>query len=580
MTEALLRRPVPYPDESLRGYLIRLAQVNYTSPRKLYRLSSLFAGVDPKSLLMTTGKVDLSKLCVLTNLDEQRLLNLTFFNQLGKYANEEEAILRHISSFGTCSTAFCQVCPLCLSEQPYHRKLWEIRSVTSCFIHHCRLISNCPHCHKFISPIRHVVTHCNCKYDLRKCEVIKVPESEAQLVLTLNKKLFESSSPKSLLPDEISVLSFRHFLFMHVVFCFYFYKISIFKHNVHYSEVFKPAHLHEIAIKTYQMFIAWPSSFYSFLNDYRNIPKNYRSNTRKEFGGFFYQVVKHFESKEFKFILKSVRDYCEEENIKTVDLKKTKKKIENLISPVDSKEVKIKITQNSDEYISLKTAESILGIPVHLIRDLILLGEIVVVKGNKDHRYCALEDIEKLKELFGRKNPINEKVKGNEEVVPFQDIKIILNRRLCISQFIAIIINNKIKPCAINEGEVGFRRLIFYKTDVEQLVVNKLISIKEFSKTINVGTGAIYSWIKKGFINKSNKQLFERHELDQFVYRYVPLTTLVRMHTKIRSSERLHKWLDRKGIEPVSGPGKDGGKAYLYRKSPELMKTMRLKSWD
>lgn len=291
MTEVLLRRPVPYSDESLRGYLIRLAQVNHTSPRKLYKLSSLFAGVDPKSLLMTTGKADLSKLCALTNLDEERLLNLTFFYQLGKYAEEEEALLRHISSFGTCSTAFCQICPLCLSEQPYHRKLWEIRSVTTCFKHGCRLVTNCPHCSKFISPIRRVITYCNCKYDLRKCKVIKVLESETQLAVTLNEKLFYSPSPNFLIPDEFSNLSFRHFLFMHVLFCFYFYQISTSKHNVHYSEVYKPAYLHEIAIKTFQMFIAWPSSFYDFLNDYRNVPKIYKSPTLKEFGGFFIKSV-------------------------------------------------------------------------------------------------------------------------------------------------------------------------------------------------------------------------------------------------------------------------------------------------
>ncbi len=478
MTKVLLRRIVPYPDESLRGYLIRLAQVNHTTPRKLYRLSSLFAGVDPKSLLMTTGKADLSNLCILTNLEEQRLLDLTFFNQLGKYANEEEAILRHISSFGTCSTAFCQVCPLCLFEQPYHRKIWEIRSVTTCFIHHCRLITNCPHCHKFISPIRHVVTHCsNCKYDLREGGIIKVLEYEAQLALTLNHKLFPSYSSKSLLPDEFSDLSFRHFLFMHVLFCFYFYQISSYKHNVHYLEVFKPAHLHEIAIKTYQMFNAWPRSYYSFLNDYRNVQKKYNSSILNEFGSFFIQVIKHFDSNDFKFVLIATRNYCEEEKIKSVDLKRTKKKIENFINPVDPKIMKIHLTQNNDEYISFKTAESILGIPVYLIRDLMLLGEIKVVRGNKDYRYCAMESIEKLKIIFERSIPTNRKNDGNEDIVAFQNIKKVLNYRLRVSQFIALIINNKIQSCSIIETETGFRRLVFYKNEVEQLVVNNYNSI-------------------------------------------------------------------------------------------------------
>lgn len=580
MTEVLLRRPVPYPDESLRGYLIRLAQVNHTSPRKLYKLSSLFAGVDPKSLLMTTGKSDLSKLCILTNSDEQHLLSLTFFNQLGKYANEDEPILRHISSFGTCSTAFCQVCPQCLSEQPYHRKLWEIRSVTTCPAHHCRLISKCPECHRFISPIRKFVTHCKCKFDYRECKITKVPEYETKLALILNEKLFNKQVINTLLSADIQELSFRHFLYLHILFCYYFYQISTSKVKVHYSEVFKPIHLHETAIETFHMFTDWPNSFYNFVNRYRKVPKNFKGmGIMDEFGMLFYQIIKHLESNEFRFVLKSLRDYCDEVEMSTINMSKIKIKLDEAMRPLNLRQMKIDLVHDKEKYISLKKAEMILGIPDYFVEDLIRMRELSVVKWGR--RYCEIKSLDKFKKCFEKSISLDKSILSNSDLVFFENIPKVLNYRIRTTQFIVLITRNKIQPCATLDERIGFQRLVFRKSDIESMFRQLgYISIYEVSKILNVQKSRISCWRTKGFIKGYNKNFYKVSDLEQFVHNYIPLTTLMKMHPTIVCGKNFYKWLEKRGVEPVSGPTKDEGGVYLYQKSSKLMEIMGLKSWD
>lgn len=421
--------------------MIRLAQANNASPRKLYKLSSLIAGVDPKSLLMIIEKADISKLCELTNLDEDCLLKLTFFYQMGMYGDEDEQILRHISSFGMCTTAYCQVCPVCLHEQPYHRKLWEIRSVTTCPFHQCKLTTTCSKCQKNISPIRRFVTHCNCGFDLRKYDIEKVPESETLLAIMMNERLFGRESSRYFLTGELQELSFRHFLYLHILFCFYFYQILSSQVKVNYSAAFKPIHMHETSIKTFQMFVDWSRSFYDFIDSYRKIPKTFEnSKLLKEFGMLHHQLIKHLDAKEYSFVLKSLLDYCNENKTQAAFLNKLKQKIDHTLSRTEKK---IDITQAKDKYVDFKTTEKILGISEYIIVDLMRMREIIVVKGRKGIRYCAIESIEKIEKCFKKNIPMKSLNINSEELVTFHEIQTVMNRKIRISEFIVAIIRKK-----------------------------------------------------------------------------------------------------------------------------------------
>ncbi|MBW7474326.1 TniQ family protein [Paenibacillus oenotherae] len=307
----LRRRPVPFPDESIRGYIVRLAHLNRTSPRNIYQKSSLLTGTVPRSLLMITDKVPLSKLQDLTLIEESKLYDLSFYSLAGKYRDKREdlKILRRISAKGFCSVFFSQVCPICLSEKDFHRKLWELRMITTCHLHKCRLVSTCPQCGKILSPYRRFVTYCDCGFDLRKCSAKYVNSSDILLPTYINEKYFTGIKTIHL-TEEFQQLSFRHFLYLHIFLYEYIFKCEFSQSDLQYSASFKPEIMHQVSLKTFEIFIGWPKSFYEFIETYRITPKNSSSGITKEFGRFHYQLIEKLSLEEFSFVLNTFVQYC------------------------------------------------------------------------------------------------------------------------------------------------------------------------------------------------------------------------------------------------------------------------------
>lgn len=329
-TKVLLNREAPYPDESIRGYMIRLSQANGTTTRKLYKTCDLNSGVDPKSLLMTSGKVDISKLVELTQVSQEKLLKSTFFYECGQYENENEKILNHNAKLGMCSFSFCQVCPACLAENSYHRKHWEIRLVTVCYIHQCRMIFNCPRCKKYLSPIRRFITHCKCKFDLRKHQAEQVAGSETLLAKSIFDKM---NTPQIVSPLVSSKISFRYFLYLLSHFTYYNAQIISSNTNINYSKAYQPIHLHEAAMRTFQIFDNWPQSYHAFIDKYRTLPKLGVKNGNvllRELGSYHRYLVNYLNNREHSFVIEEFLNYCELNFNDAPYLKKLKKKLNQI----------------------------------------------------------------------------------------------------------------------------------------------------------------------------------------------------------------------------------------------------------
>ncbi len=60
-----------------------------------------------------------------------------------------------------------KLCPYCLTESAYCRKIWDWDLVKACYLHQCVLINKCPGCQKNIRWSRPVVTRCRCGFDFR-----------------------------------------------------------------------------------------------------------------------------------------------------------------------------------------------------------------------------------------------------------------------------------------------------------------------------------------------------------------------------------------------------------------------------
>src|SRR5205085_8872177 len=78
-----------------------------------------------------------------------------------------------------------KICPGCLSEFGYARKVWELGIVTVCPFHKSKLLDTCPNCQKKVSWIRKQISVCRCGFDWRDY----IPPHVGDLELTVTRQV-------------------------------------------------------------------------------------------------------------------------------------------------------------------------------------------------------------------------------------------------------------------------------------------------------------------------------------------------------------------------------------------------------
>ncbi|MEH1793648.1 TniQ family protein [Nostoc sp.] len=181
----LLRRPHPYADESLVGYIARLADSNYySSPDYILKVSALTKTERYANIFYP----QFDSLCLLshiTGVSEKTLWSMAFSSvALGKtkffYATIVQAFgenipVRFLRKQGP------RLCPVCLQLSPYYRQVWHLHSVTGCPFHKCFLIEKCPNCHQSIQFFRAKLLKCKCGFDLRNSSITTISAEQYAL---------------------------------------------------------------------------------------------------------------------------------------------------------------------------------------------------------------------------------------------------------------------------------------------------------------------------------------------------------------------------------------------------------------
>ncbi|MGQ4646635.1 TniQ family protein [Lyngbya aestuarii] len=134
----LLRRPRPYPDESLGGYIIRLTETNYySSPKWIFQMSGLRArGIYGN--VFNREKDDLSRLSNISDVEADILWSMAFPANTLIYpkAVKQVKVFGNIVPTDALNRQQIQLCPICLQEKPYYRFFWELSVVSACPLHH------------------------------------------------------------------------------------------------------------------------------------------------------------------------------------------------------------------------------------------------------------------------------------------------------------------------------------------------------------------------------------------------------------------------------------------------------------
>jgi hypothetical protein len=279
----LLFTEEPFHDESFTGYMLRLAEMN-----EIPKISWILEHVGLRNhygsiyKFNSDFKVDTKTLSKITGMDEGSLKNLLYYHEYGMIRN----ITGNIVVFGIPIPYYFvvrekpKICPLCLAERNYCRKVWELSPVTVCPLHKCLLLDYCRKCKREINWKRLKVSVCNCGADFRDFS-IKILDNEEIKLSSYLYQIFSLSSAdgKVCFDYPLDGLNVRDLL--RVIFFFAsHYGHSSDLSGVHISISLNNTRLHEVLCKTLNVFNNWAENYHQFIEWCREKDKNYYVNQK------------------------------------------------------------------------------------------------------------------------------------------------------------------------------------------------------------------------------------------------------------------------------------------------------------
>lgn len=194
----LARRVPPRIDESLAGYLMRVAEANYLRSRESVLQSFLgkasrLPRVDEIEHLARFTRCSVSEVSQLFGF-ERRLEDRSACWKIG-----EEWVTKR--NFVSSRTLAC--CPSCLAEDPYLPGVWELSFYRTCAVHRTNLIYQCPECRKNLRWTRAGVCTCNCGFDLRKARAMTGSQASWVLAQLIEHRLY--SDFKLVVPTSLPI---------------------------------------------------------------------------------------------------------------------------------------------------------------------------------------------------------------------------------------------------------------------------------------------------------------------------------------------------------------------------------------
>jgi hypothetical protein len=323
----LLFTEEPYFDESFIGYVKRLADLNEIPDiRWILKLvkSSNFSNYDYKYSF--DFRIDVSILSKITGVGASKLLDLLYFSPDGQVRCKDEylMIFNHYIHYDLICRENPKICPRCLAEQNYCRKVWELVPITACPIHQCLLIDHCPKCSKKIDWARPKIHLCHCKLDFRETEIFHLKEIE----LRLSKYLYQqfdlfTGQPEFSFGYPLETLSSSELLKLLLFVGAYFsVKSDIFGNS--FFKFMSNSVLHWYLTLAMSIFENWAENYYIFVKDWHKREIRYclgrkqlnltdfRFSLRTEdYEIFNFVLYKHFYGKQFAFLRREFENFLE-----------------------------------------------------------------------------------------------------------------------------------------------------------------------------------------------------------------------------------------------------------------------------
>jgi hypothetical protein len=572
----LLFSAIPHDDESFVGYLLRLTEVNrYEKLSWVLQLANIKVYAESKFSLARNGSLDVSPLTRLSGVDETTLTSLLY----APIRVSERRLMGDYSVFGNRVPYYMirlknpKVCPACLRESNYARKIWELAPVTVCPAHECLLVNECPNCGKRISWSRNRVSRCPCNFDWRDADSVRVTQNHLRVTRQIFKLCglppFDNWDGLVQAKNHLSTLALMDFT-KALSFVIRYQHPAANKSAVSVLMRKRKDALHAVLSHACEVFDDWPEHYYSFLERVRSQYSQpaLKSGMASDFGNLHHGLYHQLSGPQFDFMRTSYEEY--------------------LATQWDGGHVRLNRFNGSffekRKYISREEASRRLYVDLSWIDGLIEEGIIKAVIRKHRKRLILIES-ESLQTLMSRFKKIRARATA-KQLLPscktldmVEAVNILKRGSIGIAQFVRLVLDRKLIPCAENPKE-GLNCLRFTKEAIMNYLRHQLLAcrggdnlyIPEAAKLMSLSSQGAYFLAKKGIIptqpsvcDNRPHLLVTRKTIEQFNHTYI---SSARLSKEVKLGPYyLTKLLKERGVGAKSGPTVDGGIQYIFKKS-------------
>ncbi len=627
----LLRRPKPYVDEDLAGYILRLSQVNrYSSPQWIYNLAEISQYAANGNFCDRTTK-DFLKLARLLSVEESTLWKMAFCEYKSNKVARVKFFGRSLPTYNLCKLK-AKVCPLCLAEKSYCRKIWNLIPLTVCPVHHCLLLDICPQCDRPIRWDRNSVNECKyCELDWRDIhsEILELTDTIPSHLLSAACGLGELGKA------ELQLISDRHPILNleleHLISLFSFMAGQLVNIGDTTGKFIATsgnnAELHKLLVSAWDYLKDFPEGFERFLEWYKNKSFHPERDTgiARDFGNFYLRLYKNFPRQTFGFLHIAFENYLATQwdggylntklgriqlpedsdrkflsgvetakllkmteawvlrSIECGTLKGRLRKMGKRTSILVERESAEAYLQNLANAISTKEVAKILGIGRKAVVDLIEHSCLNAFRGRTTDGYSKwLIDrnapIELVNRIDGLLNEITDKEKAAKCSFDLA-IRRLTGSGCSIGLFVSEILEKSILPIYKING-TGLKQYCFNIEDIDRLVEEyykkdeQVLNVSDIAILLGVKQQVAAFWIDRGFIATEIKSGIHLHRrvlkasIEEFHLKYI---TAVELASQIDSSpKKVVYLLMESNISPVTGKVIDGGRQYLFSRKEAI----------
>lgn len=622
--DRLLRSTIPRTDESFVGYLLRLTERNhYDNLSWIFRLIN----ITRNPALAINRSFDLSRLKALTGVSEDKLGGLLYPSvKRGSKLYDYVVFDTPLPSY-MIRLRYPKLCPGCLRESPYARKIWEIAALTACPIHKNLLLDECPHCKKRISWSRRSISKCKCSFDWRAYVPPPIGESEVTVATRIfglcNLSTGENTPTETEPNNPLYRLKLDEFL--SALFFIAGQHDGIVDIRGKYIACSRRnSEIHALLCKAYSVFQDWPNNYLSFL-EWR---QKYKPDTRycrgliRDFGPYQKTLYKQLAAPRYDFLRAAFEDYL------------LTKWDGGTVSTIPSLKGKL---SGGRKYLSKKEAVKILGINPYAIDQLInkgMLKAIIQEQGKSNMFLIEAASVQLVREHirgavgisyvsrqlgvleqrvreiieaklitpildpredeFGRwrisKKEVDRLLSSVKEKVVKKPmpahcklrflnvIRKLARYNINTGQLVRAILDGEIIPCSSDKkGKLSslffpLKQILEYERHLLLKQTGDAFTPKEAASHLDVSLDTVYALLAKGIllgrkIKRSWDRIFmiPKVDLDEFEARYsFPNKVAGRLGT---NSTNLTQLLIKHGIQPVSYIGVNRKIRYLFKKN-------------